>query len=49
MAAGIEPGSFETLYADYNAAYNSFTFQTRFTALEDNGDESEVIEPLVKD
>lgn len=48
MAAGIVPGSFETLYAVYDAGFNSFTFQTRFTALEDNGNESEVIEPLGK-
>jgi len=48
MAAEIVPGSFETLYAAYDAASNSFVFQTRFTALEDKGNESEVIEPLVK-
>lgn len=47
MAAEIVPGSFETLYADYSAAYNSFTFQTRYT-LKKDGNESEVIEPLAK-
>ncbi len=48
MAAEIEPGSFETLYAAYDASSKSFVFQTRFIALEDNGDESEMIEPLAK-
>jgi hypothetical protein len=48
MKAGIVPGSFENLYADYLPVYQSWTFQTRFTALEDKGDESEVIEPLSK-
>ena len=48
MKAGIVPGSFEKLYADYLPVYQSWTFQTRFTALEDKGDESEVIEPLGK-
>ena len=48
MAAQIVPGSFETLYAVYDASSKSFVFQTRFTALEDNGNESEMIEPLVK-
>lgn len=48
MKAGIIPGSFESLYVDYSPGYQSWTFQTRFTALEDKGDESEVVEPLGK-
>jgi len=48
MKSGIVPGSFESLYADYSPRYQSWTFQTRFTALDDNGNESEVIEPLGK-
>ena len=48
MAAEIVPGSFKVLYAAYDASSKSFTFQTRFTALEDNGNESEMMEPLVK-
>ena len=48
MAAGIEPGSFEVLYAAYDPSSKSFVFQTRFTALEDKGNESEMIEPLAK-
>lgn len=48
MKAGIVPGSFEALYVDYLPGYQSWTFQTRFMALEDKGDESEVIEPLGK-
>lgn len=48
MAAEIEPGSFEVLYAAYDASSKSFVFQTRFTALEDKGNESEMVEPLAK-
>jgi hypothetical protein len=48
MDAEIVPGSFKVLYAAYDAFSKSFTFQTRFTALEDNGNESEMMEPLVK-
>jgi len=48
MAAEIVPGSFEALYAAYDASSKSFVFQTRFIALEDNGNESEMVEPLGK-
>lgn len=48
MKAAIVPGSFESLYAAYSPRYKSWTFRTRFTALADNGNESEVIEPMGK-
>ena len=48
MKCEIQPGSFEALYAAYERQYQSWTFQTRFIALEDHGNESEVIEPFGK-
>lgn len=48
MKREIQLGSFEALYATYDPQYQSWTFQTRFIALDDHGNESEVIEPMGK-
>ena len=47
MAAAIKPHSFEQLAAVYDAAFGSFTFQTRYTDTE--GNENEVIDILSKE
>lgn len=47
MAAAIQPGSFETRYAIYDASSKTFNFVTRFTAKD--GNESEVFDILTKE
>ena len=46
MLAEIKPNSFETLYAAYDPVYQSFSFQTRYTATD--GNENEVVDLLNK-
>lgn len=44
MIADIEPGSFETLLATYNPKTKEGNFATRFTALSDKGNETQITE-----
>lgn len=48
MIADIVPGSFETLFTFYDPKGKSGTFVTRFTALSDRGNETEISENFFK-
>ena len=48
MLAGIVPGSFEQLLAKYDTKAKKWVFVTRYTGLNDNGNESEVSETYWK-
>ena len=48
MIADIVPGSFETRYSSYNPKTKEGSFLTRFTALSDKGNETEISEYFYK-
>ena len=49
MTAAIVPGSFESLQATYSPSAKTWSFVTRFTALTDNGNETQINETFWKE